>query len=68
MTRFSARDDLLHDVSQAGPHARESLLFTAPIPDEKLLVFVYVWREEGDGAERSSTRVTSLSAGERAHA
>ena len=50
MTRFTARDDLLHDVSQAGPHARESLLFTAPIPDEELLVFVYVWREEGEGS------------------
>jgi hypothetical protein len=48
VSRFGPQDDLLHDVSQAGPHARESLLFTAPIPEEGLLVFVYLWREEGE--------------------
>src|SRR5581483_2325010 len=45
--RFTARDDLLHDVSQSGPHARESLLWTAPLPDDEQLVFVYMWREAG---------------------
>ncbi|GAA5163335.1 hypothetical protein GCM10023321_50020 [Pseudonocardia eucalypti] len=45
--QFSARDDLLHDVSNSGPHARESLLWTAPLPSEQLLVFVYAWREAG---------------------
>ncbi|HTK67617.1 MAG TPA: hypothetical protein VL595_34915 [Pseudonocardia sp.] len=45
--RFTAVDDLLHDVSGSGPHARESLLWTAPLPDEELIVFVYMWREAG---------------------
>jgi hypothetical protein len=48
MGRFSARDDLLHDISGAGPHARESLLWTAPIPSERLLVFLYMWRGADD--------------------
>lgn len=43
--RFTAADDLLHDVSGAGPDARESLAFAAPIPDEQLMVFLYLWRE-----------------------
>ncbi|MGH8999000.1 MAG: DUF7064 domain-containing protein [Acidimicrobiia bacterium] len=47
-TRFTARDDLLHDVSASGPHARESLALTAPLPDEQLLVFAYLWRERGE--------------------
>lgn len=47
-TRFTPADDLLHDdVSSSGPHARESLLITAPIPEEELLVFLYLWREGG---------------------
>lgn len=47
-TVFRPEDDLLHDEhSAAGPLARESLLLTAPIPDEHLLVFVYLWREGG---------------------
>jgi hypothetical protein len=47
-TRFRPEDDLLHDeVSAAGPHARESLLLTAPIPEEEPLVFLYLWREGG---------------------
>lgn len=46
---FTAADDLLHDqYSTFGPHARESLLITAPLPEENLLVFVYLWREGGD--------------------
>lgn len=45
--RFTARDDLLHDVSQAGPDARESLAFTAPLPAEHLMMFLYLWREPG---------------------
>jgi hypothetical protein len=45
--RFTARDDLLHDVSRSGPHARESMLWTAPLPGEALLVFLYLWREAG---------------------
>jgi hypothetical protein len=49
LTRFTAADDLLHDeISRSGPHARESLLLTAPIPEERLLVFLYLWREGGD--------------------
>jgi len=48
LTRFTPDDDLLHDaISAAGPLARESLLLTAPIPEEKLLVFCYLWREGG---------------------
>jgi hypothetical protein len=48
LTRFTPDDDLLHDeVSASGPYARESLLLTAPIPDEELLVFLYLWREGG---------------------
>jgi len=48
-TVFTAADDLLHnEYSTFGPHARESLALTAPIPDEQLLVFAYVWREGGD--------------------
>ncbi len=48
LTTFTADDDLLHDdVSAAGPHARESLLLTAPIPEHELLVFLYLWREGG---------------------
>jgi hypothetical protein len=47
-TRFTPDDDLLHDeISAAGPLARESLLLTAPIPEEQLLVFCYLWREGG---------------------
>jgi hypothetical protein len=49
LTRFTPDDDLLHDeISRSGPHARESLLLTAPIPEEQLLVFLYLWREGGD--------------------
>ncbi|HEY4020926.1 MAG TPA: hypothetical protein VGM75_19710 [Pseudonocardiaceae bacterium] len=48
LTQFAPDDDLLHDeVSAAGPYARESLLLTAPIPEEQLLVFLYLWREGG---------------------
>jgi hypothetical protein len=48
LTRFTPDDDLLHDeISAAGPLARESLLLTAPIPEEELLVFCYLWREGG---------------------
>ncbi len=47
-TVFRPEDDLLHDEHSAvGPFARESLLITAPIPDEQLLIFVYLWREGG---------------------
>lgn len=46
--QFTPLDDLLHDVSHCGPHARESLLWTAPLPAENLLVFIYMWREQGD--------------------
>jgi hypothetical protein len=49
MRVFTAADDLLHnDYSTFGPHARESLALTAPIPDAELLVFAYVWREGGN--------------------
>lgn len=45
---FRPEDDLLHDEHSAtGPSARESLLITAPIPQEQLLLFVYSWREGG---------------------
>lgn len=48
LTQFRPEDDLLHDKhSAAGPLARESLLITAPIPAERLLVFAYLWREGG---------------------
>jgi hypothetical protein len=46
-TVFAPEDDLLHAASAAGPHARESLLLTAPIPEAELLVFAYLWREGG---------------------
>lgn len=48
MGRFTAKDDLLHDISGAGPHARESLLWTIPLPGEGLLVFAYMWRDASD--------------------
>lgn len=48
MSRFTAADDRLHDISGAGPHARESLLWTAPLPEEGLLVFLYMWRDSSD--------------------
>ena len=44
MGYFSAEDDLMHDISRAGCHARESWLWTAPVPDEELLAFLYTWR------------------------
>ena len=48
LTEFVPDDDLLHDdISASGPYARESLLLTAPIPEEELLVFLYLWREGG---------------------
>ena len=48
LRQFSPDDDLLHDeISASGPYARESLLLTAPIPEEQLLVFCYLWREGG---------------------
>ena len=48
LTQFTPDDDLLHDeVSASGLYARESLLLTAPIPDEQLLIFLYAWREGG---------------------
>jgi hypothetical protein len=48
LTRFRPEDDLLHDeVSAAGAYARESLLLTAPLPHEELLLFLYLWREGG---------------------
>lgn len=48
LTRFAPEDDLLHDeISAAGPLARESLLLTAPVPDEEMLAFLYLWREGG---------------------
>lgn len=48
MSSFTPRDDLLHDIS-GSPHGRESLLWTSPIPDEKLLVFTYAWRHADTG-------------------
>lgn len=47
LTQFAPEDDLLHPESATGPLARESLAITAPIPEENLLAFVYVWREGG---------------------
>lgn len=45
---FRPEDDLLHDEHSASNRsARESLLITAPIPEEQLLLFVYLWREGG---------------------
>lgn len=45
---FTPEADLLHDISGAGPHARESWLWTAPLPDEELLAFLYTWRDADD--------------------
>jgi hypothetical protein len=45
-TVFDPADDLLHDIA-GGPHARESLVLVAPIPDEELAVHAYLWREGG---------------------
>jgi hypothetical protein len=48
MRVFSAVDDLMHDeISAAGPLARESIALTAPLPEQELLAFVYLWREGG---------------------
>jgi hypothetical protein len=43
MTRFTPADDLMHDLSGIA-YGRESLLWTVPLPEHGLLVFVYVWR------------------------
>ncbi|WP_354699104.1 hypothetical protein DSM112329_04811 [Paraconexibacter sp. AEG42_29] len=45
---FTAADDLMHDLSGA-PFGRESLLWTAPLPDEGLLVFAYAWKTAATG-------------------
>lgn len=47
LRQFTARDDLLHPESATGPLARESLALTAPLPEEELLLFLYLWREAG---------------------
>lgn len=47
LRQFTAQDDLLHPESATGPLARESLAFTAPLPEHGLLLFVYAWREGG---------------------
>ncbi len=47
LRQFSPADDLLHAESAAGPLARESLAFTAPLPEHELLLFAYLWREGG---------------------
>lgn len=44
MPRFTAADDLLHTIGTE-PYERESLLWTAPLPEEGLLVFAYAWRD-----------------------
>jgi hypothetical protein len=46
MGHFTSRDDLLHDISDS-PHARESLLWTAPVPEAGLLAFAYAWVDAG---------------------
>ena len=47
LTPFRPEDDLLHAESAVNDSSRESMLLTAPIPEENLLVFLYLWREGG---------------------
>lgn len=48
VSHFDDADDLLHDIT-GFPHGRESLLWTAPLPDEGLLIFAYAWRDADTG-------------------
>lgn len=48
MPRFTAADDLMHDLTGA-PFGRESLLWTVPLPEEGLLVFAYAWKTAQTG-------------------
>jgi len=55
-SHFVPADDLRHDIGTA-THARESLLWTAPLPDDALLVFAYAWR---DGATDTYGRLVAV--------
>jgi hypothetical protein len=46
--RFTAADDLLHDVAPS-EHGRESLFFVLPVPEHRLLGLVYLWRDAAPG-------------------
>jgi hypothetical protein len=48
MTRFTAADDLLHDIA-GRPHGRESLFFVLPVPHEGLAGLAYVFKDESTG-------------------
>lgn len=48
MGRFSAADDLLHDVT-GRPHGRESLAFVMPLPHDGLASIVYMWVDADTG-------------------
>jgi hypothetical protein len=48
MTRFTAQDDLLHDIS-GRPNGRESLFFVLPIPQEGLAALAYVFKDASTG-------------------
>ncbi|WP_146175294.1 DUF7064 domain-containing protein [Paraconexibacter algicola] len=46
--RFTAADDLLHDIGTA-PHVRESYFFVLPLPSEGIAAMVYAWRTGATG-------------------
>jgi hypothetical protein len=48
-TRFTAQDDLLHDVDPDLPHGRESFAWAVPLPQHGLQVFLYMGRDSATG-------------------
>lgn len=49
MGRFTAQDDLLHDI-EGRPHGRESLFWVMPLPAHGLALLAYVFKDAGSGA------------------
>lgn len=48
MGRFSAADDLLHDIT-GRPHGRESLFWVLPVPHQGMLGLAYLYRDADTG-------------------
>lgn len=48
MSRFTAADDLLHDIT-GRPNGRESLFYVLPVPHEQLAALAYVFKDASTG-------------------
>jgi hypothetical protein len=48
MTRFTAADDLLHDIA-GRPNGRESLFYVLPVPHEGLAGLAYIFKDDSTG-------------------